>query len=85
MRQAITTTAAMTMPAMAPEDRWEEEDLEAWALLEGLESGEDEPEALGLVEGVDTGGDEDVVAGALGQQMGVAALGDGCTFRGNCG
>ena len=57
------------MPAMAPEDRCEE-DVEAWALLDGLDSGKDDPEALGLVDGVDIGEDEDVVASAPGQQMG---------------
>lgn len=68
-RQETTTTAAMTMPAMAPEDRCED-DLEAWSLLDGLDSAKDDPEALGLVDGLDAGEDEDVVAGASGQQIG---------------
>ena len=68
-RQETTTTAAMTMPAMAPEDRCED-DSEAWSLLDGLDSGKDDPEALALVDGLDTGEDEDVVASALGKQMG---------------
>ena len=68
-RQATTTTAAMTIPAIAPEDRCED-DLEAWSLLDGLDSAKDDPEVLGLVDGLDTGEDEDVVAGAPGQQIG---------------
>ena len=60
-RQEITTTtAAMTIPAIAPEDRWED-CLGEWSILEGLESGEDESEAAGVVDGFDTV----VVAGAL--------------------
>ena len=67
MRQATMTTAAMTMPAMAPEDK-PEDDLEAWGMLEGLDSGEDESEVLGLPDGLDSGEDEEVVASALDQQ-----------------
>ena len=75
----------MTMPAMAPEDRCED-DLEAWSLLDGLDSDKDDPEALGLVDGLDsakddpealglldgldTSEDEDVVASAPNQPMG---------------
>lgn len=68
-RQETTTTAAITIPAMAPEDRCED-DLEAWALLDGLDSGRDDPEVLGIVDELDTGEDEDVVASAPGQSMG---------------
>ena len=68
-RQATTTTAAMTMPAMAPEDRCED-DSETWSLLDGLDSGKDDPEAMALVDGLDTGEDEDEVASARDQPMG---------------
>ena len=68
-RQETTTTIATTMPAMAPEERWED-DLEAWSLLDGLDSGRDEPVAVGLVDGLDISGDEEVVASAPGQRMG---------------
>ena len=68
-RQETATTAAITMPAMAPEDRCED-DLEAWSLLDGLDSGKDDPEALGLVDGLDTGVDEDVGAITPDQQIG---------------
>ena len=57
------------MPAMAPEDRCED-DLEAWSLLDGLDSGKDDPEALGLVDGLDTGEDEDVGASTPDQPIG---------------
>ena len=67
-RQETRTTAAITMPAIAPEDRCED-DLEAWSLFEGLDSGRDDPEALGLVDGLDTTEDEDVVASTPGQPM----------------
>ena len=60
-RQETATTAAMTIPAMAPEDRC----VEAWSLLDGLDSDKDDPEALALVDGLDTDEDEDVVASAL--------------------
>ena len=40
-RQKRTTTAAKTMPAMAPEDRCED-DLEALGLFDGLDTGNDE-------------------------------------------
>ncbi len=68
IRQETMTTAAMTMPAMAPEDRCDD-DLEAWGILEGLESGEDESEVLGSLDGLDNGEDEEVVASASDQQM----------------
>ena len=58
--ERTTTTAAMTIPAIAPEDRCED-CLGVWSLLDGRDSGRDEPEALGVVDGFDTG----VVAGAL--------------------
>ena len=83
-RQETTTTAAITMPAMAPEDRCED-DVEAWALLDGLDSGRDDPEVLGLVDGLDASEDEDVVASTPGQPMGSRPLGNGYTFRGNRG
>ena len=53
----------MTMPAIAPEDRCED-DLDAWALLGGLDPGKDDSEALGVLDGLDTSEDEDVVASA---------------------
>ena len=68
-RQETATTTAIMMPAIAPEDRCED-DLEAWSLPDGLESGKDEPEALGLVDGLDTSEDEEVVASALDRSMG---------------
>ena len=52
-RQAVPTTAAMTMPAMAPEERCED-DLDAIGLLEGLDTlgamaaGEGEEVATGV-------------------------------------
>ena len=61
--------AAMTMPAMAPEDRCED-DVEACSLLDGLDSGKDDSDALGPVDGLDASGDEDVVASAPDQLMG---------------
>ena len=64
-RQRTRTTTAIRMPAMAPEDRCEDES-EAWALLDGLDSGRDDPEALRLVDGLDTIEDEDVVASTPG-------------------
>lgn len=67
-RQETATTAAMTMPAMAPEDR-PEDDLEALGLLDGLDTGKDDVEALGLVGELDASEDKDVVASALDQQM----------------
>lgn len=48
-REETATTTPITMPAMAPEDRCED-DLEAVGLLDGLDSGEDDPEALGLLD-----------------------------------
>ena len=90
-------TAAMTMPAMAPEDRCED-DLEAWSLLDGLDSAKDDPEALGLVDGLDsakddpevlglldrldTCEDEDVVTSAPDQQMGLRLWGVGIPLEG---
>ena len=59
-QERTTTTAAMTIPAIAPEDRWED-CLGAWSLLDGRDSGRDESDALGVVDGFDTV----VVAGAL--------------------
>ena len=53
----------MTTPAMAPEDRCED-DLAVWSLLDGLDSGKDDPEALGLLDGLDTSEDEYVVTSA---------------------
>lgn len=40
-RRATATMAAITMPAMAPEDRFED-DLEALGLLDGFDTIEDE-------------------------------------------
>lgn len=40
-RQKRATTTAITMPAMAPEDRCED-DLEALGLFDGLDTGNDE-------------------------------------------
>ena len=40
-RQETATMATITMPAMAPEDRFED-DLEALGLLDGLDTSEDE-------------------------------------------
>ncbi len=67
IRQETMTTAAITMPAMAPEDRCED-GLETWGLLEGLESGDDDLEVLGLLDGLDGSEDEEVLASAPDQQ-----------------
>ncbi len=67
-RHAATATTPITMPAMAPEDR-REDDLEAVGLSNGLDSDEDDSEALGLLEGLDTSEDEDVVPSTPDQQM----------------
>ena len=58
----------MTMAAMAPEDRCED-DLDAWGIVDGLDPGKDDSEALGLVDGLDTIEIEEVVASAPDQRM----------------
>ena len=62
-RQETATRTAITMPAMAPEDRCED-DSDAWGLLGGLDPGKDDSEALGILGGLDTSEDEDVVTSA---------------------
>ena len=63
----------MAMPAMAPEDRGED-DLGASGLVGGLDSGMGDSEALATFDGLDSSEDEDVVASALDQQMGSRRL-----------
>ena len=58
----------MTMAAMAPEDRCED-DLDAWGIVDGRDPGKDDSEALVLVDGLDTIEIEDVVASAPDQRM----------------
>lgn len=67
-RQETATTTTMTMAAMAPEDRCED-DLDAWGIADGLDPGKNDLEALGLVDGLDTIEIEDVVASAPDQRM----------------
>lgn len=67
-RQETATTDAITMPAMAPEARCEDE-VEALGLPEGLDSCKAGLEALGLLDGLDPSKDEDVVASVPDQQI----------------